>query len=212
MQRSRLVIAFVVFIVIAVAGAMYWYSRGAGTPPPTPGATTTGEALIGGPFSLVAQDGRRVTEGDLKGRFAVVYFGYTHCPDMCPLGLETVTRAVELLPQPAAERVQPVFVTVDPARDTPEVMRAYAASFHPRLLALTGSEAEVQGALKAYRVYARKAENAPAGEAEYLVDHSTFTYVMGPDGRYVAHFSHGTTAEEMAKRLGALLGEASATS
>jgi protein SCO1/2 len=212
MQRSRLVIAFVVFLVIALAGAAYWYSRGAGTPPPTPG-TTTGEALIGGPFSLVAQDGRRVTEGDLKGRFSVVYFGYTHCPDMCPLGLETVTRAMELLPQPAAERVQPVFVTVDPARDTPEVMRAYAASFHPRLLALSGSEAEVQGALKAYRVYARKAaEGTQAGGAEYLVDHSTFTYVMGPDGRYLAHFSHGTTAEDMAKRLGALLGEASATS
>ena len=212
MKRQSLIIAFVVFLVIAIGGALFLF-RDAGTSPPAPPAnpTTTGEALIGGPFSLVAQDGRRVTDGDLKGRFALVYFGYTHCPDMCPLGLEKVTRAMELLPPAAAERVQPVFITFDPARDTPEVMRAYAASFHPRLLALTGSEAEVQGALKAYRVYARKADDANAG-GEYLVDHSTFTYVMGPDGRYLAHFSHGTTAEEMAKRLGALLGEASATS
>ena len=212
MKRQGLIIAFVVFLVIAIGGALFLF-RDAGTSPPAPPAnpTTTGEALIGGPFSLVAQDGRRVTDGDLKGRFALVYFGYTHCPDMCPLGLEKVTRAMELLPPAAAERVQPVFITFDPARDTPEVMRAYAASFHPRLLALTGSEAEVQGALKAYRVYARKADDANAG-GEYLVDHSTFTYVMGPDGRYLAHFSHGTTPEEMAKRLGTLLGEASATS
>jgi protein SCO1/2 len=210
-KRQGLIAAFLVFIVIAVGGALYFF-RAAGTPPPTPGApTTTGEALIGGPFSLVAQDGRRVTDGDLRGRHMLVYFGYTHCPDMCPLGLETLTRAMDLLPPAAAERVQPVFITFDPARDTPEAMRAFAESFHPRLLALTGSEAEVQGALKAYRVYARKADGAEAG-GEYLVDHSTFTYVMGPDGRYLAHFSHGTTPEDMAKRLGVLLGEASATS
>ena len=211
MKRQGLIAAFLVFIVIAVGGALYFF-RAAGTPPLTPGApTTTGEALIGGPFSLVAQDGRRVTDGDLRGRHMLVYFGYTHCPDMCPLGLETLTRAMDLLPPAAAERVQPVFITFDPARDTPEAMRAFAESFHPRLLALTGSEAEVQGALKAYRVYARKADDANAG-GEYLVDHSTFTYVMGPDGRYLAHFSHGTTPEDMAKRLGVLLGEASATS
>lgn len=212
MQRSRLILFFLVFAAIAIGGALFLF-RDAGTPPPTPGApTTTGEALIGGPFSLVAaQDGRRVTEQDLRGRHALVYFGYTFCPDVCPTGLDTVTRALELLPPAQAERVQPVFVTIDPARDTPEVMQQYAASFHPRLLALTGSEAEVQGVLKAYRVYARKAEAATAGGG-YLVDHSSFTYLMGPDGRYVTHFSHGTTPEDMAKRLGATLGEASATS
>jgi protein SCO1/2 len=163
-KRQSLIIAFVVFLVIAIGGALFLF-RDAGTSPPAPPAnpTTTGEALIGGPFSLVAQDGRRVTDGDLKGRFALVYFGYTHCPDMCPLGLETVTRAMELLPPPAAERVQPCSSPSTRRATRPEVMRAYAASFHPRLLALTGSEAEVQGALKAYRVYARKADDAKAG-------------------------------------------------
>lgn len=206
MKRSGLILAFAVFLVVAVGGALYLL-RAAGTSPPTPGApTATGEALIGGPFALTAQDGRRVTEADLKGRFAVVYFGYTACPDICPLGLDAVTRALDGLPPAEADRIQPVFVTVDPARDTPEVMGQYAQSFHPRLLALTGTEAEVEAATKAYRVYARRAEGAEAG-GQYLVDHSTFTYVMAPDGRYATHFSHATPPEEMTRRLAALLAE-----
>lgn len=209
MKRPGMLIAFIVLAVVAVASAIYFYSRGAATPPPTPG-TQTGEALIGGPFTLTAQDGSRISEQDLQGGYALVMFGYTHCPDICPLGLDTMTRALESLPAATAERVRPVFITIDPARDTPEVLAAYAGSFHPRLLALTGSEAEVEQAVKAYRVYARKADAEAGGQ--YLMDHSAFTYLMAPDGRYLAHFSHSTTPEEMAGKLATLLDGQSATS
>jgi protein SCO1/2 len=132
----------------------------------------------------------------------LVYFGYTFCPDVCPLGLQTVAEAMDALPEAVREQVVPVFMTVDPARDTPEVMRSYVGAFHPKLVGLTGSEAEVAAALRAYRVYARKHEPK---DGAYLVDHSTFTYLMDRDGRYLAHFGHGATAEAMAKRIAELV-------
>jgi cytochrome oxidase Cu insertion factor (SCO1/SenC/PrrC family) len=224
MRRPGILIAFLVLAAIAIASAFFFYSSGAVSPPPTPGSpqapapSSSSRPLIGGPFALVDGEGRRVTDQDFRGRFMLVQFGYTHCPDVCPLGLEKVTQALEQMPRDLAERVQPLFITVDPARDTPEVLRAYAGHFHPRLVALTGGEEEVAAAVKAYRVYARKADGqgAEAGGG-YLVDHSTFTYVMGPDGGYVAHFGHDATPEAMAERLTALVradagGRAAATS
>lgn len=165
-----------------------------------------GEVPIGGPFSLVDQTGRRVTNEDFKGRFMLVYFGYTFCPDVCPLGLQTIAQALDALPSDQQERIVPLFVTVDPERDTVEVMRGYVGSFHPRLVGLTGSEDEIRSTLSAYRVYAQEA--AEPEDGSYLVDHSTFTYLMGPDGRYVTHFGHATTAEEMAARLAEAVGGA----
>jgi protein SCO1/2 len=153
---------------------------------------------IGGGFTLVDQNGERKTEQDFRGRFMLVYFGYTFCPDMCPLGLQTITAALDALPTEQQERVVPVFITVDPERDTVAVMRDYVGQFHPRLIGLTGSEAEIADATRAWRVYASKAEPQNGG---YLVDHSTFTYLMGPDGRYVAHFGHATTPDEMTQRI-----------
>jgi protein SCO1/2 len=134
----------------------------------------------------------------------LVYFGYTFCPDICPLGLQTLAEALDRLPPELQQRVVPLFITVDPQRDTVAVMRDYVGLFHPRLIGLTGSEAEIADVSRAYRVYARKAEPA-GGDGGYLVDHSTFTYLMDPQGAYLAHFGHGTSSEEMAKRLEALL-------
>lgn len=153
---------------------------------------------IGGGFALVDQNGDRKTEQDFRGRFMLVYFGYTFCPDMCPLGLQTITAALDELTTEQQERVVPVFITVDPERDTVPVMRDYVGQFHPRLVGLTGSEAEIADAARAWRVYARKAEPK---DGSYLVDHSTFTYLMGPDGRYVTHFGHATTPDEMAEKI-----------
>jgi cytochrome oxidase Cu insertion factor (SCO1/SenC/PrrC family) len=213
MKRSNILIAFLVLAAIAIASAFFFYSSGSVSPPPTPGSpqapapsSSSTRPMIGGPFALVDGEGRRVTDQDFRGRFMMVQFGYTHCPDVCPLGLEKVTQALEQMPQDLAGRVQPVFITIDPARDTPEVLREYASHFHPRLVALTGGEEEVAAAVKAYRVYARKAEGegAEAGGG-YLMDHSTFTYVMGPDGGYVAHFGHDATPEAMAERLAELV-------
>jgi protein SCO1/2 len=162
------------------------------------GTGAGGQALIGGPFSLVNQQGQRVTEKDFAGRFMLAYFGYTFCPDFCPLGLSTITEALDMLHPDQAGQVVPVFFTVDPARDTIEQLADYAPHFHPRLIALTGTDDEVKAAAKAYRVYYA----IPAKEDDsYAVDHSTFIYLMGPDGAYRAHFSHNTTPEEIADRL-----------
>lgn len=209
MQRPRLLIAFIVLAVVAVAAGIYFYIQGAATPPTAP-ATQTGQPLIGGPFTLTSQNGERVSDGQFRGRFMLVYFGYTHCPDVCPMGLETITQALSELPPEAAARIQPLFITLDPERDTAPVLKDYITSFDPRLIALTGSPAEIEAVTRAYKVYSRKADAQAGGE--YLMDHSTFTYVMGPDGGYASHFSHGTTPEEMARRLATLVAETPATS
>jgi protein SCO1/2 len=164
-----------------------------------------GKALIGGPFSLVDQSGRRVTEKNFEGRFMIAYFGYTFCPDFCPLGLSTITEALELLDEDEGAEVTPVFFTVDPDRDTVERLADYAPHFHPRLLALTGTDEEVATAAKAYRIYYA----IPKKEGDdYAVDHSTFIYLMGPDGGYRTHFRHNATPEEIAERLRAELKKA----
>ena len=135
----------------------------------------------------------------------LVYFGYTFCPDVCPLGLTNIAEAIDRLPAEDREQVVPIFITVDPARDTVEVMRDYVGAFSDRLIGLTGSEGAVQDAVRAYRVYASKADSETEG-GDYLVDHSTFTYLMGRDGKYLAHFGHSTTPAEMSERIEAAIG------
>jgi cytochrome oxidase Cu insertion factor (SCO1/SenC/PrrC family) len=191
------ILVVIVLSLVAVAGVRLL----------APAATDTaqqGEVLIGGPFSLTDQTGKQVTDQDYRGRFMLVYFGYTFCPDMCPLGLQTIAQTLDELSPAMQDRIAPLFVTIDPARDTVAVMRDYVAQFHPRLIGLTGSEAEIAQAVRAYRVYAHKAD-ATAADGSYLVDHSTFTYLMDENGKYLTHFGHGTTPEEMAKRLQELI-------
>ncbi len=171
--------------------------------------TLVAPPVIGGPFSLIDQTGKRVTDADFRGRYMLVYFGYTYCPDVCPTGLSVMSQALDIL-GPKGERVQPIFITVDPERDTPEVMADYVANFHPRLIGLTGSPDEIRAAAKAYRVYYEKVysqlaqrgetEDADLGdpESDYLMSHSASTFLMGPDGRYIRVFAYGTSAEDMA--------------
>jgi protein SCO1/2 len=154
-------------------------------------------ADIGGSFSLVDQNGKRRGDADFRGKLMLVYFGYTYCPDVCPTELQTMSDALDLLGD-KGDAVQPIFITIDPARDTPEQLRMYAGSFHPRLLALTGSEQEVAAAARAYKVYYRKSEQ-PNGE--YLMDHSSYVFLMGRDGRYIRHFLPGATPEQMAEAI-----------
>ena len=158
-----------------------------------------GIARIGGPFVLVDHTGAERTEADLKGRHALIYFGYSFCPDVCPTALADMLIALDEL-GPAAARVQPVFITIDPDRDTPAVLKDYIPAFHPRLIGLSGSAAQVGKAARAYRVYYAKVDDPEAGD-NYLMDHSSVIYLMDPDGRYLTHFSHGTGPETMAKRL-----------
>jgi protein SCO1 len=165
--------------------------------------TTTGQALIGGPFSLTTMTGEAVTDQTYLGRPMLVYFGFTHCPDICPAGLQIITAALDQLGDKASG-LTPLFITLDPERDTQETLAAYMKSFHPRLIGLTGTPEETARAAKAYRVYAKKVpnENAPK---DYSVDHSGFMYVMDASGKYVTHFPHNTSADKLSAALTAAL-------
>jgi cytochrome oxidase Cu insertion factor (SCO1/SenC/PrrC family) len=193
--RSRLLVyGLACLVLIAAVAALAWSLVSVER-----AAQGSGKALIGGPFTLTDQHGQEVTEQDFAGRYMLIYFGYTFCPDFCPLSLSTMSRALELVPPEVAEQVVPIFISVDPRRDTVEHLAEYAPSFHPRLVALTGTEEQVEAAAGAYRVYFKPVESENA--TDYLVDHSTFIYLMGPDGGYVSHFGHDASAEEMAERL-----------
>lgn len=152
---------------------------------------------IGGPFTLVDQTGKTVTEAEVITKPSLVYFGYTFCPDVCPLDNQRNAEAVDILEEQGIE-VTPVFISVDPKRDTPEVMADFAEAMHPRMIALTGSEEQVKAASQAYKTYYRVQDP----EAEYyLVDHSTFTYLMMPGKGFMDFFKREATADEMAERV-----------
>ena len=159
-------------------------------------AGAQGLLRIGGPFALIDQNGTPRTDADFRGRYMLVFFGYTHCPDVCPTALQTIADALDAL-GPEADKIVPIFITVDPERDDAKALKAYVANFHPRLVGLTGSLDAIKKVTKAYRVYRAKAGDGD----DYLMDHSAFTYLMGPDGRYVAHFRDGITPEDMARTL-----------
>lgn len=139
---------------------------------------------VGGAFSLTAQTGRTVTDRDLMGRPSLVFFGFTHCPDICPTKLTEITQILDRL-GPDANRVNVVFITVDPARDTTALLSTYLESFHARILGLTGTEAQIADVMRAYRAYARK---VPLTGGGYTMDHTTFVYLMNRDGRFVQTF------------------------
>jgi protein SCO1/2 len=155
---------------------------------------------IGGSFTLVDQNGKTVTAGDFRGRFMLVYFGYTYCPDVCPTTLTTMADAIDIL-DGDGDSVVPVFITVDPERDTPEHLKMYVNYFHPRLVGLTGTTQSVAAAAKAYRIYYAKAPEDGASGDDYLMDHLAFVFLMGPDGAFRAHFENGIGPEAMAKRI-----------
>ena len=157
-------------------------------------SAVTGKALIGGPFQLVNQDGKAVTEKDFLGQNLLVYFGFTYCPDVCPTELSKIGAAMDMLP--AGANVTPIFITIDPERDGVAEVKAYAAAFHPKMVGLTGTLEQVQTAAKAYRVYFAK--NASGGATDYLMDHSSIIYLMGKNGQYIAHFTIESTPEEIA--------------
>jgi protein SCO1/2 len=198
MVRIRLVAALVAGLVILAAGVFIGLAH---RDTPRGAAGTMLASAIGGPFRLVDQNGKRVTDADLKGKWSLVYFGYTHCPDACPTALNDIAIALDEL-GPKRDAVRPVFITVDPERDTPEVLKSYVTSFDAPILALTGTSEEVAQAAKGYRVY--YAKHPEAGD-DYSMDHSSVIYVMDPEGRFTASFTHQSTPEEIAERLKKLL-------
>ncbi|MDX2308877.1 MAG: SCO family protein [Hyphomicrobium sp.] len=163
---------------------------------------TTGSPLIGGPFALVDPTGKRVTNKDFAGRPMVVFFGFTNCPDVCPSGLQVLGAALDKAGD-KAKSVAPLFITVDPERDTVEKMGPYVKSFHPSIIGLTGTPDEVAAAVKVYRVYALKVPNKDDPN-RYNVDHSSFFYLMDSHGNYVKHFPHTTDVDTLAQAIAAL--------
>jgi protein SCO1/2 len=158
-----------------------------------------GEALVGGPFSLIDQDGQRRTDADFRGKLMLVDFGYTNCPDICPLGLALMTDVLDKL-GPDGTKLQPIFITVDPARDTAPALKDYVAHFSDRIVALTGSKEEIAAAAKAYRVY-YKVHGDPATNPNYPVDHSGFIYLMDRNGKFITHFTHETPPERVVEKI-----------
>jgi cytochrome oxidase Cu insertion factor (SCO1/SenC/PrrC family) len=145
---------------------------------------------VGGPFALIDQDGRPRTDADFRGRLVILTFGYTACPDVCPTDLMEISRALTLLGK-AGEEIQPVFVTLDPARDTPALLAEFVPSFHPRLIGLTGSEAAIRQAADAYKVFYRREDG------QDTIEHSAFVHLMDRSGAYLGFFPPGTSAERM---------------
>jgi protein SCO1/2 len=178
------VIGLLVAVLLLGAGAFVWLSRG-GT-----------ASLVGGSFTLEDGNGKQVADRDFRGSYLLIYFGYTFCPDVCPTTLTEVADALDRL-GPKADRLRPIFITVDPKRDTPAVVKQYAAAFSPRLIGLTGSPEQIAQVAKAYRVYYAE-HRTGSGPGDYTMDHSSILYLMGPDGQFIAPIRADETGAEMA--------------
>jgi protein SCO1/2 len=159
----------------------------------------TGKPSVGGPFSLVDQTGKRVTEKDFLGRYMLVFFGFTHCPDICPSGLQVMSAALDKLGARGNDIV-PIFITLDPERDTPDKLASYVKSFSPRLVGLTGNDSEIAATAKAYRVFYQKVPDQQ-DPTQYSVDHSAIFYFMGKDGTLLAPIPHTTDVDQLALAL-----------
>jgi protein SCO1/2 len=214
MIRTIRVLSVLLVLLIGGVWAVAWFGRapgesvadaflrriaaltGADMPAPSAGGIQLAQGVsLGGPFSLVDHTGRSVTERDFAGRPMLLYFGFTYCPDVCPTELGTISAALDAM-GPLGERVTPVFVTIDPERDTSAAMADYVSRFHPRMVGLTGSPEQIAQAARAYRVYYAKVR--PRDSTDYLMDHSSFIYFVGPDGRVRSLFRPETTPEAIA--------------
>src|SRR5215471_16402239 len=176
-------VASIVLVILLVTGR-----------DPVPG---TGAAAIGGPFTLTDQNGRTVTDKDLRGRPFLVFFGFTHCPDVCPTALFEISEVLGKL-GPDAGKVSALFVSIDPERDTPVQMKDYLSSFDPHLLGLTGDQAAIIAVAKEYRVYMKK---VPFDNGDYTMDHTALVYLMDKDGRFIAPFNLKRSSEDAAADL-----------
>lgn len=186
-RRLPLLVLLLSLALLGTASAVFLWQK---TVP------TTQASLIGGPFTLTATDGRTVTDADFKGHPFLVFFGYTHCPDVCPTTLFSLSQVLKALGPDTKLKV--LFVTVDPARDTPKDMKDYLANFDPRIIGLSGNEAQTRAIERAYRVYAKK---VPGQGSDYSMDHTSIIYLMDKDGRFVSAFNLDQPAKTAAAQL-----------
>lgn len=188
-DKSLILLAIAAALALLAVAAMSQIGGG-------PGLQPQGKALVGGAFSLTDHTGKRVTEKDYRGKYLLVYFGYTHCPEICPLSLQSITTAMERL-GPLGDEITPLFITVDPARDGVAQIADYVSNFDRRTVGLTGSKEELAEASKAYRVYSKRVESDDAVD----FDHSAITFLMDRNGDYVRHFAYGVDGDVMAAQI-----------
>ncbi len=180
---------FVAALAVILGGVIYeqfWLSDEAAAP------------AVGGPFTLIDQNGVTRHDSDFRGKVLLVYFGYTYCPDACPATLQAISETLDMLGD-QAKKIQPLFISVDPARDTPAQLKSYAANFHPTLIALTGAPDELKKVEKEYHVYVAKVPQS--GSDDYLIDHSSIIYVMDANGRYRGQIPTGLPPKVMAASI-----------
>ncbi|HYC66268.1 MAG TPA: SCO family protein [Reyranellaceae bacterium] len=190
-KTMKAVLAVWIAVLVAAAGWITWdFMQGRG---PT----------IGGNFSLVDHNGRAVTQDTFKGKPTLIYFGFTFCPDVCPTSLLLMETALQQLGPDAAQKVNPLLITIDPERDTAKLLKDYVTNFGPTFLGLTGTQEQVAAAAKAFRVYYQKVPGKSGGP--YLMDHSSIIYVLDRNGRFVTHFTHEAKAEQIAAAVAKLL-------
>jgi protein SCO1 len=192
-KASRIFLIFAAFLggLVLFFGAIIFVTGRA------PSSIGPAVAAVGGPFHLEDQNGMAVSDADMKGKPFLVFFGFTHCPDICPATLFEVSQVMKAL-GPDADRTGALFITVDPERDTPAVLKDYLSNFDPHLRGLTGNRPSIDAAIKAYRVYAKK---VPLENGDYTMDHTAIVYLMDKDGNFVAPFSVGRTPEAEAADL-----------
>ncbi len=188
--------------VIAVSAVAVWRAvTGNGQPAPTTAVA------IGGPFSLTDQTGAAVTDQTYKGAYRLIYFGYTFCPDACPTELQVMAQALETMGTDGA-KVQPIFITIDPARDTVKQMAAYVPQFDKRLVGLTGTPQQIATVAREYKVYYAKADQPGGDPNSYGMNHSSFVYLMGPDGQFLTVFPSDMDGDKMASEIKRYMGKA----
>lgn len=201
--RLRLVLTPILLLGAIVIGVVLW--RQADQLPRQGKIVSTGQAIVGGPFHLIDQNGDPVSDHTYRGRYMLIYFGYTFCPDVCPTTLGVMAGAMDKLGH-EADKVVPIFITVDPKRDTPKVLKQYVAAFGPRFVGLTGNEADITQVEKAYHVYARdvplEAGSSISGKkSAYAVNHSSVIYLMGPDGQLVSYYDNPLSPDQLAAAI-----------
>jgi protein SCO1/2 len=193
--KVRLLISLILAVIavgaVVTAGALLVASG-------RPGVVVSRKAAIGGPFTLTAADGSTVSDQTYRGKWLVIFFGYTHCPDACPIALTTLSQALEKLGADAS-KLQALFITVDPERDTRQVLSDYSTAFDSRIVALTGDQAAINKVIKEYRVFVAPQKKDEGGD--YLVDHSAYFYLMDPQGAFIDVFAPDSSGEEIADRL-----------
>ena len=169
-------------------------------------STNEGTVKIGGSFKLINQDQEIVTEKSFPNKYLLVFFGFTNCPDICPLSMDKIIEAMDLLGKKST-KLQPIFITVDPERDTPDILATYVSAFDSRIIGLTGTKDQIKKVSNLYKVYyqKQKGDDKDNQNLDYQVNHSAITYLMSDKGKFIIHFSYGTTAQEMAARLDKIL-------